>query len=42
MKRMKLWDGSLEMSIQSELQARALLFKRHVDTLPGSSDIVFR
>lgn len=42
MKRVKLKDGSLEKLVQSELRARGLRFQRHVRSLPGSPDIVFR
>ena len=42
MKRVKLKDGSLEKLVQSELRARGLRFQRHVKTLAGRPDIVFR
>ncbi|MBI2928023.1 MAG: DNA mismatch endonuclease Vsr [Verrucomicrobia bacterium] len=41
MKRVRLKDGSLEKSVQRELRARGLRFKRHVRALPGRPDIVF-
>jgi len=41
MKRVKLKDGSLEKLVHRELRAKGLRFRRHVRTLPGSSDIVF-
>jgi DNA mismatch endonuclease (patch repair protein) len=41
MKRVKLKDGSLEKSVQRELRACCLRFKRHVRALPGRPDIVF-
>lgn len=42
MKRVKLKDGSLEKLMHCELRARGLRFQRHVITLPGRPDIVFR
>ena len=42
MKRVKLKDGSLEKLVQGELWARGLRFQRHVKTLAGRPDIVFR
>ena len=42
MKRVKLQSGSLEKLLQRELRARGLRFHRHVRTLPGRPDIVFR
>ena len=42
MKRVKLKDGSLEKLVQRELLARGLRFLRHVRTLSGRPDIVFR
>ena len=41
MKRVRLKDGSLEKSVQRELHACGLRFKRHVRALPGRPDIVF-
>ncbi len=42
MKRVKLKNGALERLVQRELRAHGLRFQRHVHTLPGSPDIVFR
>ena len=42
MKRVKLKNGSLEKLVQRELWARGLRFQRHVKTLAGRPDIVFR
>ena len=42
MKRVKLKGGSLEKLVQRDLRARGLRFQRHVRTLPGSPDMVFR
>lgn len=42
MKRVKLKDGPLEMLVQRELRTRGLRFQRHVRSLPGRPDIVFR
>ena len=42
MQRVKLKNGSVERIVQRELLVRGLKFQRHVRTLPGSPDIVFR
>ena len=42
MKRAKLKDSPPEKLVQRELRARGLRFQRHVRSLPGSPDIVFR
>ncbi len=42
MKSMKLKNGSLEKLVQRELRVRGLRFQRHVRSLPGRPDIVFR
>lgn len=42
MKRVKLKDGPLEKLVQRELRAHGLRFQRHVRSLPGCPDIVFR
>lgn len=42
MQRVKLRNGSVEKIVQRELRVRGLKFQRHVRTLPGSPDIVFR
>ncbi len=42
MKHVKLKDGSLEKLVQRELRTRGLRFQRHVRSLPGRPDIVFR
>jgi DNA mismatch endonuclease (patch repair protein) len=42
MKRVKLRDGSLEKLVQRELRVRGLRFQRHVRSLPGRPDVVFR
>jgi len=41
MSRVKLKDGSLEVTVRSELHRRGYRFKKHVKTLPGSPDAVF-
>ena len=41
MKRVKLKDGSLELTVQKALRACGLKFRRHVRSLPGRPDIVF-
>jgi len=41
MSRVKLRNGPLEREIQRELRRRALRFRKHVKSLPGSPDIVF-
>jgi len=42
MKHVKLKHDSLEKLVQRELRACRLRFQRHVRTLPGRLDIVFR
>lgn len=42
MQKVRLRNGSLEKLIQGGLKARGLKFERHVRTLPGRPDIVFR
>lgn len=41
MKRVKLKDGSLELTVQKALRACGLKFRRHVRSLPGRPDVVF-
>ncbi len=42
MKNIKLKDGSIEKIVQKELRSRGYRFQRHVRSLPGSPDIVFK
>jgi len=42
MRRVKLKNGSVEKILQREFLVRGLRFQKHVRTLPGSPDIVFK
>jgi DNA mismatch endonuclease (patch repair protein) len=42
MQKVRLRNGPLETLIQQQLRKRGLKFRRHVRSLPGRPDIVFR
>lgn len=42
MRNVKLKDGSIEQILQKGLRSNGVKFKRHIRSLPGSPDLVFK